>query len=1121
MATGRSTTQQFNIATAQAARNVARLQAQLSNYNRTLRNIQQSQRQLNSQNRQIISSLNQQAQASRVAANNTQQLSRSFNLINTAGKIFVGLALHRTFLRLSQALIEATDNAIEFNLRINEIRTISDRNIGTVERWREQLRGLSAEFGIDVLDAAEAAYESLSNQVATAGNVQSFLREQIRLSIIGVGSLEDAVNATSSILNAYNLETTRAREVNDLLFAAIDRGRFRLDDLSDSLGRVTPLSRELGISYEETLASLSLLTRQGITYSESITFLRAVMLALIKPSKDLTETFRQWGVTSGQAAINTFGFFETVQRLFREAESGGDTLQTLAQQFTRVRAVMGELALASQDTDQELRLLRESAAQAGEAFEDSIGGLGRRARIQQQQVAQELNRIGERILEFTVDTVDAIGGARQAFNDLTTVLTVVTQGVVAYTVATRGAAISTGLLAASLRIFTSIPGLIALLGTQLAVSSRRLADFNLELRATGQGVRDAFSKDSQNLVEDFNDRTKELFDTFRGQGSSLSRETNQLIAQARANNNALEQDTEAVLRNLNRSLSENLKDPISEITDRLKELRSEIRRIDSDVAGRQSNIADRALEIQELQVRQQALGLPEEEELRRLLELRVQLSARAEQEIRANRIDEAERLFDAELRLQNELINRVQRDFERASELINVRQRRPEFDPFSRRGFRVRNQVVGQQQRDAEAAKNNASQLNDLLNDRINLLQRQNQLTEEFNQREEKRRQALQREQATRERGLQELERLLVIRERLTSTQGFGRFRADTRQAARAAGLSPEAQLQIVVDNEKRFTALRRAEEQQRTANQLAEIQKRANAEQELFQTRLKNQEDLRRGQEALARETAEELIGQSAILKSFADSIRVLPGIGGVTAGTTQRQAQDVENFRNTILDFQRAVSSARIDNILTEEELRGLRDRFNILQRLLSRVLEHPLIQQRELLNIFGFSVRDPFAARVPDFQPVGSAFRGIERTLNNVNKENSNLIDNMRSLTGVINALGQSLRRVNNAAQVIINRQQGVVGRPGFAFGSVGTDFIPALLGRGETVLTSSASRRIAPLLGALNSAAPSFNPEGNTFNFGNINITTPPGTTNQQIEAIAQGLERRVRMNLGRK
>jgi len=74
--------------------------------------------------------------------------------------------LRRAFHQLMYVLRQSISRIIEFHKAIVEIRTISQTMSAPFDRWADSLKRVSDHWGIDLLDAANARYQILSNQIA-------------------------------------------------------------------------------------------------------------------------------------------------------------------------------------------------------------------------------------------------------------------------------------------------------------------------------------------------------------------------------------------------------------------------------------------------------------------------------------------------------------------------------------------------------------------------------------------------------------------------------------------------------------------------------------------------------------------------------------------------------------------------------------------------------------------------------------------------------------------------------------------------------------------------------------------------------------------------------------------
>jgi TP901 family phage tail tape measure protein len=276
------------------------------------------------------------------------------------GRLFLIQALHTVIGRFVLGLREATDTAAQFQVRISEIRSISQDAQQSFSVWSASVRELSDQFGNPILDVAEGTYETISNQIAKGAETATFMSKALQFAAVTVSSTADSVNLLSSVMNAYKFNITDVDRISAQLFRTIDLGRVRAQDIANELGRVTPVAASLGITFEELQAAIATITIQGVTPSETLTSLFGVMNKLLKPTGDMASFLNEMGFATGEAAVAALGFEGVLQKVALAAEAGDARLSDL---FNEIRARRGITAMVrSLDTYQSaLNQIRNNA----------------------------------------------------------------------------------------------------------------------------------------------------------------------------------------------------------------------------------------------------------------------------------------------------------------------------------------------------------------------------------------------------------------------------------------------------------------------------------------------------------------------------------------------------------------------------------------------------------------------------------------------------------------------------------------------------------------------------------------------------------------------------------------
>lgn len=324
--------------------------------------------------------------------------------------------LHQVISALRTSLVQSVQAAHDFEISLAEITTIGQGVFTTIDNTADAVLGLSEKFGLPALKVAEGLYQTLSNQVTTAANATKFLDDALGLSIAAVSSTSAAVNALSSIINSYGLSAANAGDLSAKLFKIVELGRLRLEDIGNSLGRVTVVAAELGVSFDEVGAAIAAITVQGVKPAEALTQISSVMQALIKPSEALKATLANLGFTDVQAAIQaTGGVFNLLKKII---DSTGGSLEVLGEEFRNVRALRGVLGLLANDADSFNKSLEAIGnAKAFDVQAQIAKVLNTNAKqldIAIQQVNNSILQLGRESLAVLVDLAEAFGGGRAA-----------------------------------------------------------------------------------------------------------------------------------------------------------------------------------------------------------------------------------------------------------------------------------------------------------------------------------------------------------------------------------------------------------------------------------------------------------------------------------------------------------------------------------------------------------------------------------------------------------------------------------------------------------------------------------------------------------------------------------
>lgn len=429
-------------------------------------------------------------------------------------------------LRIAEtAMVDASSRAAELQNKLADISTISGKTFNGLNDIGSATEGLSRQLGIDQLQVANGLYEAIGNQVAgTKKELIDFNRVSGQFAIGTLTDQIDSVKLLSGTLNAYGYDVTRAEEVASKFNKSIELGAISGKDFSSQIGRVIPQAALLGVSLEEVLSAFSVMTRNGLSASESATRLGGVITSLQKPSKKLSEVLANLNVTSGESLVRSVGFAGALQEIAKQTDGSSAEIAKL---FPNVRGLAGELILGSQKATEFASDLKEVQGTLTslnkERFEIVSSTDAKRVEKELNAIRIETTKLGAELLHGTAEAFKFVGGA----DNIISAAKIAAPAILAM-------ATSTGIFAANSR-------LAALNGTKLGAILGRAGSIGALVGAAislgdfiGSKV-DSSRFSALKKLEDANAKANEAFIAGEQERLSAAREADNEIVQSALN----------------------------------------------------------------------------------------------------------------------------------------------------------------------------------------------------------------------------------------------------------------------------------------------------------------------------------------------------------------------------------------------------------------------------------------------------------------------------------------------------------------------------------------------------------------------------------------------------------
>jgi len=360
----------------------------------------------------------------------------------TLTRVVATQAIVSTLGAIRSGFAGAVTEAAELQRQVALISTLQSEVNGrtTNDILQGQVLDVSNDFGIGAVQAAEAAYNALSNQVGTLSQTFQFTAEAAQFATATNSTLTDSVDLLSAAQIGYDRTVEQTAETSSAFFAIIDEGRITASELANTFGRIGAPANQLGVDFSELGAALANISQDGFRTSETLTQFRGIVNGLSRPTTELSAALTQIGFESAQSAVQSVGLIRTLQLLQETTDGNNEAFFRL---FPNVRGSTGVLSLLGRDADDLNasfeRLQNSSSTLARERALDVLDTDGQVLNRTFNRLQNETLEVGEAILGLGADIVRFAGGPEQAAE-------VVTNLAVSFgTVLTAGLAIRTAL----------------------------------------------------------------------------------------------------------------------------------------------------------------------------------------------------------------------------------------------------------------------------------------------------------------------------------------------------------------------------------------------------------------------------------------------------------------------------------------------------------------------------------------------------------------------------------------------------------------------------------------------------------------------------------------------------
>lgn len=259
---------------------------------------------------------------------------------------------------------KAVAEAAEFETALVDMGKVTGESLESI---RAKIMALPPELG-SATELMRGYYQVISAGVTDPNKAMELLVTASKAAKSAHVDQSEVIKGLTKVMAGFSGEIKTAAEASDLLFAIEKVGQTSFAELVPIIGDIASLSKQAAVSQFEMGAMMSQLTQTAGSTSQAATQYRAILMGLIKPTKDMGEALGAMGFQSGQAAIESKGLAGTLQGLEQYAKASGIGMGKLFESSEALVGLGPQLSGQFQGYTSALKEMESSAGGTDRAF---------------------------------------------------------------------------------------------------------------------------------------------------------------------------------------------------------------------------------------------------------------------------------------------------------------------------------------------------------------------------------------------------------------------------------------------------------------------------------------------------------------------------------------------------------------------------------------------------------------------------------------------------------------------------------------------------------------------------------------------------------------------------------
>lgn len=316
---------------------------------------------------------------------------------------------------LTIGIKKSIDAVRDLGYGIAKVNTLNDQSILPTEQLQKDIRKISDMVGISQEEIAEGYYQALSSGVQSK-DVSDFVSNNVKLAKAGFTDMTTAIDATTTVLNAYRDKAYDVTKIHDILVKTQDKGKITVDELGHSLGQIIPTAATAGVNLDQLGAAYAILTSAGQPAERATTNINTMLQELSTTGTNADKAVREsTGKTFKQLMEDGKDLEFVLGKINDVAQKSGLELADIFASVTAKKAV-------NQLFGSDFATMRDIMNNSGGSAEKNFKGIMDTDKAKHDRTMTKLKNTGMDIAENLMPFIDRfatrVGELMEKFNQL-------------------------------------------------------------------------------------------------------------------------------------------------------------------------------------------------------------------------------------------------------------------------------------------------------------------------------------------------------------------------------------------------------------------------------------------------------------------------------------------------------------------------------------------------------------------------------------------------------------------------------------------------------------------------------------------------------------------------------